>query len=304
MAIAVFGTWMIIGLMLDGWAHNTSKPETFFSPWHGILYSGFGAAVIWFTWDGRRRDRAETPGDRLMTVGIILFAVGAAGDGVWHQIFGIEVNLEALLSPTHLLLLIGGFLMVTTPVRLAWHDLDADPSPTFAAFLPQVITLTLATALVLFFTQYLSAFEGIAFERGELRQVEGLASVLATNLILMFPVIHVLRRFRPPVGTFTVLFTTVAVMATALNGFDLIELAAPALLAGVLADALASRVPDRVLIGVVPAVLWLGFFAVENLGDPIVWSAELWTGSIVLASVSALLLSSLSAAPVVVREPA
>jgi hypothetical protein len=137
-----------------------------------------------------------------------------------------------------------------------------------------------------------------------LRQVEGLASVLATNVILMFPVIHVLRRFRPPVGTFTVLFTTVAVMATALNGFDLIELAAPALLAGVLADALASRVPDRVLIGVVPAVLWLGFFAVENLGDPIVWSAELWTGSIVLASVSALLLSSLSAAPVVVREPA
>ena len=44
-AVAFFGTWMLFGLFLDGWAHQAEKPETFFSPWHGILYSGFVAAV-------------------------------------------------------------------------------------------------------------------------------------------------------------------------------------------------------------------------------------------------------------------
>lgn len=43
-AVAFFGTWMIAGLFLDGWSHGVNKPETFFSPWHGVLYSGFAAA--------------------------------------------------------------------------------------------------------------------------------------------------------------------------------------------------------------------------------------------------------------------
>ncbi len=51
-AIAFFGTWMICGLFLDGWAHGAQKPETFFSPWHAVLYSGFVAAVAWFAFTG------------------------------------------------------------------------------------------------------------------------------------------------------------------------------------------------------------------------------------------------------------
>lgn len=49
--MVVFGIWMIIGLFLDGWSRNQDKPETFFTPWHGVLYSGFGAAIAWFVWD-------------------------------------------------------------------------------------------------------------------------------------------------------------------------------------------------------------------------------------------------------------
>ena len=40
------GLWMITGLYIDGWAHGAEKPETFFTPWHLVLYSGFGAAVL------------------------------------------------------------------------------------------------------------------------------------------------------------------------------------------------------------------------------------------------------------------
>jgi hypothetical protein len=43
----VFGLWTILGLFLDGWAHSHGKPESFFSPWHGVLYSGFFAAAVW-----------------------------------------------------------------------------------------------------------------------------------------------------------------------------------------------------------------------------------------------------------------
>src|SRR3546814_7325652 len=41
-----FGIWMVVGLFLDGWAHDNNKPESFFTPWHGVLYSGFAAATL------------------------------------------------------------------------------------------------------------------------------------------------------------------------------------------------------------------------------------------------------------------
>src|ERR1700719_3058532 len=34
--------WGIGGLFLDGWAHaNLPQLETFFTPWHAVLYSGY-----------------------------------------------------------------------------------------------------------------------------------------------------------------------------------------------------------------------------------------------------------------------
>ena len=178
MAVAVFGTWMIIGLFLDGWAHQANKPETFFSPWHMLLYSGFVAAVAWFGWDGRRRgDATAAPGDRWLTAGLVLFVTGAVGDGIWHEIFGIEVDLEALLSPTHLLLFIGGFLMVTLPLRLALAD-ESERAPVWRDWWPQAVTLTLATSVVGFFSMYLSAFEGVGIhgERSSSRRCRPTAS--------------------------------------------------------------------------------------------------------------------------------
>lgn len=43
-----FGVWLVLGLFTDGWAHlNVSGPETVFTPWHGVLYSGFSAGALW-----------------------------------------------------------------------------------------------------------------------------------------------------------------------------------------------------------------------------------------------------------------
>lgn len=31
--------WLILGLYIDGWAHRHYPIETFFTPWHALLYS-------------------------------------------------------------------------------------------------------------------------------------------------------------------------------------------------------------------------------------------------------------------------
>lgn len=304
-AIAVFGTWMISGLFLDGWAHDTDRPETFFSPWHGILYSGFVAAVVWFAWDGWRAKREVTsvvdagPADRMVTVGLITFIIGAVGDGLWHEIFGIEVDIEALVSPSHLALLIGGFLMVSSPVRLA----AANPSyvaTTWRQWFPQGITLTLSTALVLFFTQYLSVFEFIAASPhngsalNEFQAIGDLAAILATNAIIVLPMLFALWRWRTPFGAFTVLFTACGVLVSGLEGFDNAELIGAFLIGGLVADFAVSRGAKPILTAATASLtMWLAFFALADAAYTVRWSPELWAGAVVLATASSALLSAL-----------
>src|SRR4029079_10956361 len=82
-AFLVFSTWAIVGLFLDGWSHNHHKPETFFTPWHAVLYSGFGVGLAYWTFEGRRRARAgeqvSLP-DRLTIAGLLIFGIAAVGD--------------------------------------------------------------------------------------------------------------------------------------------------------------------------------------------------------------------------------
>src|SRR5262249_32870621 len=48
---ATFSAWLVAGVCLDAWAHNTRPSlETFFTPWHAVLYSGFLATAGWVTW--------------------------------------------------------------------------------------------------------------------------------------------------------------------------------------------------------------------------------------------------------------
>ena len=42
-AVVALSGWLIGGIHLDAWAHHrvAATLETFFTPWHGVLYSGF-----------------------------------------------------------------------------------------------------------------------------------------------------------------------------------------------------------------------------------------------------------------------
>lgn len=302
-AIAGFGTWMIVGLHLDGWAHTVNEQESFFTPWHGALYSGFIAAVAWLLWEGRRLGTVfpsvSTPRDRLGLIGVAVFLVGAFSDGVWHEIFGTEIDLEALLSPSHLVLFTGGFLMLTAPLRAAHAD-RTESAPTLLAFLPQTITMTLAGALSMFFLSYLSAFwplgraiEAASEQQRRVLEAQDLASLLITNAVLIGGVVFVLKRWTPPLGTFAIYFSGVAVFSVSIEAFEYVELVAPAVVAGVAADVLARRVRPTVVATCVPLVLWPIYFLVGDMTYGVVWAAELIGGSVVLAACSSFMLSVL-----------
>ena len=43
---------------------------------------------------------------------IEIFGIGGASDAVWHTLLGIETGVEPLVSPSHLMLFLGAFLML------------------------------------------------------------------------------------------------------------------------------------------------------------------------------------------------
>lgn len=305
------GLWMVVGLFLDGWAHDNNEPETFFTPWHGVLYSGFLAATLVALVVARRHRRPGAAlvdtlprGHGLTLLGLAVFAVGAIGDLVWHETLGVEVGVEALLSPTHLLLLSAGLVALSAPVRAAWQDTGRDPS-NLREFWPVVVSLSLLVALAGFFLVYLSPFvndaAGARFDRvagvahdhpssevGELQQLLGVASILMTTVMLVVPVQLLLRRWTPPRGSLTTMVGLVVFLFVGLDEFTQPGLVLAGIVAGAAGDLAVARQQPRLAGVSVTLVMWLGYFALYQLTvGPVAWSAELWSGTVLLAGLVA-----------------
>lgn len=301
--MAFFGTWAVVGLYLDGWAHQTNKPESFFTPWHLVLYSAVGTAIAWFTIDGWRRGRAGStgPDDRIGGVGLVVFGIGAVGDFGWHSIFGVEESLEALLSPTHLALMIGGVMMLSVGLRTSWARPD-DGRPSLRTLWPAVASMTLATAIVSFFFMYLSAFQfgGLAQAegwQGAVFQTHGIASVLVTNLIMLGPTLLLAKRWRPPFGAFTLMYTVLAYLMVGMTSeFGNLPVVATGVVGGLVADGLGQRLDparSRLFATGVPLVMWSTWFATLQSIGGVEWPAELIAGTVILATMSGWVLSVL-----------
>jgi hypothetical protein len=297
-AMAVFGTWVVIGLFVDGWAHTADKPETFFTPWHGVLYSGFLAGMAWSIVEDvrlRRRGVSVAP-DRLATIGFAAFALGGVADMAWHAVFGIEQGVEALLSPSHLVLMAAGLLMVTLPLRtpgLAAATGPDDPR-SWATFWPAAVGLTLAVAIISFFGQFASGLTtwdirtftlGDGWESEEIA-VLGIAGILLSTVVLLGALVWAARAWpRPPVGTFTLVFGATALLMSGLQGFDHAVLVVPVAVGGLLADVLVAwGVPTATVAAAVPAVMWTLWFATFHAAWGLGWAAELSSGTVVFAA--------------------
>lgn len=305
---------LVGGAHLDAWAHEHGRVDTsFFTPWHGVLYSALLLVgtflMITFLRNvvrGYNWHRALPMGYGLSLVGVLVFGAGGIGDMIWHAQFGVENDLEALLSPTHLLLALGWVLIASGPLRGAWQRADNAPSE-LAAF-PTVFALTFILSTFTFFTVYANPFThvlsvGLPLEEGEFVKALGVTAFLIQPALLMGVVLLALRRWSLPFGSLTLLITLNTALLSVMH--DLYIFVPVAALAGLLADGLIRALRPsterlaalRVFAFAVPAMLYTFYFVTLLLTTGIAWSTHLWTGAIILAGVVGLLLSYLAAPP-------
>jgi hypothetical protein len=326
--------WLSVGMAVDAWAHrNIPSLETFFTPWHAVFYTGFGAVagLVGLTvWRNRRagypwrlaapRGYAEAP------IGLAIFAAGGLGDAVWHELFGVEKDLAALVSPTHLLLFTGVTLLVTSPLRSAWRREDGRLAPSADEFALPLLSVVLAVTMFSFITQGMSPFiEPLAARShadalrslarpdppGAARvayvgQALGVAGFLVQTTLLVGALLPLLRRWRLPFGSVAMFLMLNVGLQTAIS--ELYWFVPAAALAGLAIDLLATRLlvgPSgptwafRTVAAALPLLLWSLYVAALALGvgGGLAWELELWSGTILVTGAVGLLLSFLVVPP-------
>jgi len=304
--LAVTSLWILAGTFLDGWYHNTFQDsiETFFTPWHGILYSGLMAAgavlvpsYIRNLSRGYDWRQALPSGYMLSLIGFMLFALGGGVDFTWHSLFGFEADEEALLSPAHLLLATGAVLLTSGPLRAAWRRTGADDRRNWAGLLPALLSLLTVLSFFTFFTQYANAFThaniiGGSGPVGETYfwNVAGITSVLLPTAITMGFILLAIRRWLLPIGSMTLLLGANATLMFTL-GISYAGQHWPVVLAalagGVLADALLALLKPsvdrmralRVFSFATPFSFFLLYFAALILSSGVWWRIHMWLGA-------------------------
>lgn len=160
--VTILCTVLVSGIYLDGWAHFHGKvDQSFFTPWHAALYSGFAIAAAFLFFSLIRNHMKGYPwrealplGYGVALLGAVIFGVGGVLDLIWHTLFGIEQSVDALLSPTHLMLALGVVLIVTGPLRAAWMRFPRATRNGWLKLLPSVLSITLLLSIFTFFTEY------------------------------------------------------------------------------------------------------------------------------------------------------
>ena len=245
-ALMVAGcVWLSVGMAVDAWAHkNVPALETFFTPWHAVFYSAVAAVaaiVGGATWRNARRGlpwRLAAPeGYAEALVGLGVFVAGAIGDALWHELLGVEKDLAALVSPTHLLLFAGITLFVTSPLRAAWRRADLPwpgdaARPSLGELIPALLSMGLVVTTFSFVTQAASplvepfaARVGAAGVPAEGRavfigQALGLAGFVVQTVLLVGGLLLLLCRWWMQFGADTILVTLNVAVKVTLSELD------------------------------------------------------------------------------------
>jgi hypothetical protein len=322
-AMVILAYWFVIGMYLDGGAHQRGLvDDSFFTPWHAMLYSGalavglmLGVTQIRNMLKGRALLRALPFGYFPALVGIGIFAVGGVFDLVWHSLFGLEVSMEALLSPSHLLLATGSFLFISAPFRAAWGRQEAS---NWRTLLPALLSLAAILSHLTFFMQYANFASRpqvlIDLPPGldnYFYNLYGVTSLLMPAIIGMSVILLALRRWTLPLGALTLIWTVNTVLMTWLR-LPFVSGVLPALmvvpLGGLLADFLLWRLKPsversnalRAFAFSVPFATSLAYLLVLNtFGSGLWWQIHMWLGAPFLAGIAGLFLSFLVAPPAI-----
>ncbi|MBB4750116.1 hypothetical protein [Actinoplanes lobatus] len=288
--LLVASAWLVIGLQLDAYAHATTPElETFWTPWHGVLYSGIAASGFTLLWIMRSR----LPGIptyqsvlalpnalRIPLAGMAFLLVGGGVDTLWHNIWGIEQGMEIFVSPSHEFIILGMVLVAMGPTLM----LAANPGDrlglsggflvgisTLFAALPVHIYSLHATALG--FRHLGTDLDPVPVYSPDAQLVHG---YLFSTILLLVPFLAIGRRWPLPLGLPAALVSLIAVFMHLM--FDSQRAWWPALTVAAAAIAL-----EIVLRAVNPLVRlganarWILFGLIT---PPAVWGAVLLVGKI------------------------
>lgn len=308
---ALLSLALVAGVALDIRRHETGisfAEEGFFTPEHVFFYTAalglavlVGARTLTARRAGRSWLRAVPAGYGWALLGVAIFALGGVADMFWHQAFGAEAGTRALTSPSHLALGTGGALFLSGPLRAAWLR---DDDYRGLGLVPVVVSATLVLSFVAVFAGLLN-FLWHPWHRspGDPFLTLGVVSFTAFPLAFVGMASVLIRRFEVPPGAFTVIFLGPGLVSTVFHGDYVLVL--PALVAGVVADAIAwvrTPVPEhvvafRLFCAAVPTALVGTYLAIATTEDVFWWSIHAWAGSLLIPGLSGLLLSLAIAPP-------
>lgn len=303
-AVTALSLWMIAGVAWDFrvHAHGISfAEEGFLTAPHVTFYSAFVAIAVVMglaTYARYRRGdswwAAIPDGYHLGLLGVGLFVLGGPADFLWHHTLGFEVGVEALTSPSHLLLVVGATLFLSSPLRAAW---DREDTPAALAQLPLLVSATFVGVAVTFFTVYSNPLVQPLGAPGGPPPDESFLGLLWFAAVVAALCLTLVQRFRLATGAFTLVLGLLGLLLTAVT--PSYELWPAAIGAGLVGDALYDAVRDRwptvrvvrLLGAAVPVALYTLYFGTVALLHGLVWSLHIWTGGIVSAGLVGLLVS-------------
>lgn len=307
--VAVLSALMVTGVALDFRAHAAGisfAEEGFLTPEHAFFYSMFlGIAVVISAATYRERRRgaswiAAVPnGYGWSIVGVVIFGLGGVGDLMWHSTFGFEESVEALVSPTHLMLATGATLFLASPLRAAWRR---ETEYAGHQALPAVISTALTLTIFVLFSVYANPIAWPAiWAEGQTAHQIGIVGFVVFSALLVGTALTIARGFDLPPGSFTLVFTVPTLAAVAFSNHWIFLISA--VLTGLVADAIAqfsSPIPanlrtTRAFATLVPLVFAGSYVALASLVEPIAWTVHVWTGTIVIAGMTGLLVSYIAA---------
>jgi hypothetical protein len=266
LAISFCGIWLAAGFLFDSWAHLHVGVETFFTPYHAIFYAAMVGATCIFGTFGVINHRRGYVSPRILPVayrralvGVPVFFLGGIGDLIWHSFFGVENRIEAVTSPTHLIIGYGVVLVLSGPIRSAFAaravvlSLRAQLPLIFClaailefahlgmsyAFDPSVARMDAPPPQVASSPYYLLDLAIASYKLGT-----GLMIVLLTCIVEMAFALWIASRFRLAPGAMTVFFVLGdSMIASALTNDRPIFVihVVQALVAGIVADIILAR---------------------------------------------------------------
>ena len=324
--MTVASLWLSGGIMIDAWYHFHSTVETFFEPAHALLYAGLMAAYVFTVFAAVRGRRQGFPwhsvlpaGYETTVAGLVVCLLGGLSDMVKHSLWGFEQGFDALLSPTHLLIGAGMFLIIAGPIRSTLTRLP--PPETLAGQLPLVLSAASLMELAHWGTQFIFMSEAERFNAPLSpasvphwtltlltlqydKQGIGLLAVIVQSILVTGFVLYIARRIRLAFGAVSVLLVVGnAFIAAADSNFagQFIAVIGASLIGGFTADLFrldpANQHAARWGIAsfVVPSVYWSAMLALlaATMGG-IWWSPDVISGSILFGGLVGLFLNALT----------